>query len=76
MKKLTCKDFGGPCDQEITGESFSEMGNNCKNHVVEKINSGDEVHLAAANKMKNISPEEHKFIMAEYEKKYNEAPNI
>jgi hypothetical protein len=26
MKKLTCRDFGGPCDAEFTGESFEEIG--------------------------------------------------
>jgi len=36
MKKLTCRDLGGACDEEITGNSFEEMGNNCKAHVMEK----------------------------------------
>jgi len=44
MKKLTCKDLGGPCDEEITGSSFDELANNCKTHVMEQINSGDEAH--------------------------------
>ena len=76
MKKLTCRDFGGPCDKEITGNSFGEIGNNCKTHVMEQMNNGDEAHLAAATRMKNASPEEQKAMMAEYEKRFNEAPNI
>ena len=76
MKKLTCRDLGGPCDKEVTGNSFNDVGNNCKTHVMEQINSGDEAHLAAAAKMKNASPEEHKSMMAEFEKRYNKAPNI
>jgi len=76
MKKLTCKDLGGPCDEEITGNSFEEIGNNCKTHVTEKLNSGDEAHQAAVEKMKNASPEEQKSMFAEYEKKFNEATEV
>jgi hypothetical protein len=43
---------------------------------MEQINSGDEPHKAAAAKMKNASPDEQKAMMAEYEKRYNEAPNV
>jgi len=76
MKTLTCKDFGGPCDAKITGDSFGEIGAQCKTHVMEQINAGDEAHKAAAEKMKNATPEEQKAMMAEYEKKYNEAPEM
>ncbi len=76
MKKIACRDFGGPCDEKISGNSFDEVGNNCKTHVMEQIKSGDEAHRAAAAKMKNASPEEQKSMMAEFEKRYNEAPNI
>jgi predicted small metal-binding protein len=76
MKKLTCRDLGGPCDAEITGNSFKEVGKKSYDHVMEQINSGDEAHKAAAAKMKNASPEEQKSMMAEYEKRYNEAPNV
>jgi hypothetical protein len=27
MKKLTCRELGGACDVEITGNSFVEIGN-------------------------------------------------
>lgn len=76
MKTLTCRDLGGPCDVNINGNSFEEMGNNCHVHVMEQINLGDEVHKAAAAKMNNSSPEEQRLMMMEFEKKYNEAPNI
>jgi hypothetical protein len=76
MKKLTCKDFGGPCDAEITGNSFQEMGNNSRMHVMEKIKGGDAAHKAAADKMRNASQEEQMAMMVEYEKKFNEAPNV
>ena len=76
MKKLKCRDLGGPCDTEIVGNSFQEMGNNARTHVMEKIKSGDEAHKAAADKMRSASPEEQKSMMAEYEKKFNEAPSL
>ena len=76
MKKLTCRDLGGPCDEEVTGNSFEEIGNNCRIHVEEQMNSGDEAHKTAVAKMMNATPEEQKSMMAEYEKRYNEAPNI
>ena len=76
MKKLVCRDFGGPCDMELTGNSFREIGKKSYAHVMEQINKGDEAHKAAAGKMRKASPEEQKSMMAEYEKRYNEAPNI
>ena len=76
MKKLTCRDLGGPCDAEITGASFQEVGKKSYEHVMEQINAGDEAHKAAAANMKNASPEEQKSMMAEYEKNYNEAPEV
>ena len=76
MKKLTCKDLGGPCDAEITGSSFEEIGEKCKMHVMEKIGKGDEAHTAAAEKMQDAAPEEQKAMFAEYQKRYDEAPEL
>ena len=58
---------------ELTGASFQEVGKKSYDHVTEQIHKGDEAHKAAAEKMRNASQEEQKFMMAEYEKKYNEA---
>lgn len=76
MKKLTCKDVGGPCDMEIMCNSFEELGKNCHNHVMEKINEGDELHKTAADRMKNASPEEQKSMMVEFKKRYDESPTL
>jgi hypothetical protein len=75
MKKLNCRELGGPslCDEEITGDSFEEIGSNCKTHVMEKISNGDKEHMEAASKMKNATPEEQNTMMGEYKKKYEEA---
>ena len=76
MKKLTCRDLGGPCDTEITGNSFEEIGKKSHMHVMEKINSGDEAHQAAANRMQNALPEEQQSMMAAFKKKYDESSDI
>jgi predicted small metal-binding protein len=76
MKKLTCRELGGACDVEITGNSFVELGKKCREHVMEQIRNGDTAHGAAATKMQNASPEEQRSMMAEFEKRYNAAPSI
>ena len=76
MKTLKCCDLGGPaaCDAEVSGESFEELGNNCKAHVMEQMQAGDAEHVAAVEKMKNASPEDQQKMFAEYQEKYNQAP--
>jgi len=76
MKKLTCRELGGACDVEITGNSFVEIGKKCREHVMAQIKNGDAAHSAAAAKMQNASPEEQRSMMAEFEKRYNEAPSV
>jgi hypothetical protein len=43
---------------------------------MEQISHGDGAHRAAAEKMRNASPEEQKAMMAEFEKNYKEAPEV
>lgn len=76
MKKLSCKDLGGPCDFEITGDTFQEVGQKSHAHVMEQIIAGDEAHKAAAEKMKNSSPEEQQKMMAEFQKKFEETEGV
>ena len=76
MKKLTCRDLGGPCDAEITGNSFEEVGKKSHDHVMDQISRGDDAHRAAAEKLRNAPSEEQKAMMAEFEKKYKEAPEV
>jgi len=49
MKTLTCRDLGGPCDAQFTGESFGELGKKSHAHVMEQMQKGDEAHLVACN---------------------------
>jgi Protein of unknown function (DUF1059) len=75
MKKLTCRDLGGPCDQEFSGVSFEEIGRNCRAHVMELVKNGDAAHSEAAMKMRNASPEEQMAMMAAYKKRFDDAPD-
>jgi predicted small metal-binding protein len=76
MKKLTCRDLGGPCDQEIVGADFEEIGQKCRAHVTEAVQQGDAAHKASVDRMMEASPAEQAEMMAEYRKRFEEAPEI
>lgn len=76
MKKLTYRELGGACDAEITGNSFIEIGQKCREHVMEQIENGDSAHNTAATKMRSASPEQQQSMMAEFERRFNEAPSV
>ena len=58
MKKTTCRELKGACDEVITGETAEEMGGNSRKHVMEMVESGDQPHLDAIEEMKKLPPEE------------------
>lgn len=58
MKKTTCKNLRGACDAEILGATQEEMSDNCKKHVMEMLQNGDEPHTTAMNEMMKMSPED------------------
>ena len=58
MKKTTCRNLRGACDTVIQGETPEEMGENCKQHVMEMMQSGDEDHKTAVASMQQLSQEE------------------
>jgi predicted small metal-binding protein len=76
MKRMTCRDLGGPCDAVFTADSFEELGKKSHEHVIDQMQMGDEAHLLAANKMRNATPEEQKNMMAQFKRKFEEAPNL
>ena len=43
---------------------------------MEQMQVGDQAHLSAADKMRTATPEEQKGMMAEFKRKFDEAPNI
>lgn len=56
MKKATCKQLAGACDEVITGNTPEEMAENSKNHAMENMN--DEAHQQAMQAMMNMSGED------------------
>ena len=54
MKKMTCKQLGGACDQEFQANTFEEMAEISKKHGMEMFQKNDQPHLEAMNKMKEL----------------------
>ncbi len=76
MKRLSCRDLGGPCDHKITGTTFEEIGRNSRAHVMRMMEDGDAAHREAAERMRQASPEEQQAMMAEFKRRFDEAPDI
>lgn len=76
MKTLTCRDLGGACDAKFTATSFEEIGKKSHEHVMEQIAKGDAAHHSAANEMRTATPDQQKAMMAEFKRKFEEAPNF
>jgi hypothetical protein len=56
MKKATCKQLAGACDEIITGSTPEEMAKNSKKHAMSNV--GDEAHKKAMQDMMDMSQEE------------------
>jgi hypothetical protein len=76
MKRLSCRDLGGPCDAELVAKTFEEMGNIGRQHPVEKIQARDEDHKLAADRMTEATPERQNTMFAEFKRKFEAAPDI
>lgn len=55
MKKLNCKDMGGPCDHEITASTPDEMIAKFHEHV---LSMTDEAHIKLTAEIKIRTEEE------------------
>jgi hypothetical protein len=71
LKALTCRDLGGACDEPISGETFEEIGQKCRAHVMDAVKSGDAAHKSAVDRMMAASPAEQAASMADYRKKFD-----
>jgi len=54
MKTMTCNQLGGACDKEFHANTFDEIEKMRKNHGMEMFQKGDEPHLNAMNKMRDL----------------------
>ena len=71
MKKLLCKDLGGPCEAELVGDTFEEIGKASQVHVMEQIQKGDKEHQEAVNAWMSQSEDERQKKMQAFEDKFN-----
>ena len=52
MKTMTCRDLGGPCDQQHTADSADEVIKAQDRHLAEMERAGDAAHQPARDAMK------------------------
>ncbi|KRB76440.1 hypothetical protein ASE01_15875 [Nocardioides sp. Root190] len=52
MKTMTCRQFGGPCDQAHRGEKADEVIVAQDKHLKEVVKAGDEAHQEARQEMR------------------------
>ncbi len=52
MKKMTCRQLGGPCDLELPGETADHVIKGQDRHLKEAVKAGDSTHEQAHKEMK------------------------
>jgi predicted small metal-binding protein len=52
MKAMTCKDLGGPCDLELTGDDANQVIKAQDQHLKDAVAGGDPTHEDALKAMK------------------------
>ncbi len=76
MKTMTCKDLFGACDAEFHAETFDEMAEMSKKHAMEMLEKGDQAHIEAMEKMKELmgDPEAMKEWFESVQKMFDSQP--
>ncbi len=54
MKTMRCRDLAGACDAEFHAETFDQMAELSKKHGMEMLEQGDQAHIEAMEKMKEL----------------------
>jgi len=75
-KALTCRDMGGPCDEEFVGESMDEIMRMGEMHVNEMSEAGDEEHIRVKEMMDSPDPEMMEKWKEEFAQKWENAPEV
>lgn len=53
MKRMTCKQLGGACNQTFSANTFDEIAMQVSKHAREMVQMGDAAHIEAMNEMRN-----------------------
>jgi hypothetical protein len=61
MKKMTCRQLGGACDQVFRAETFEEMTELSRKHGMAMFLIKDKPHMEAMKKMKVLMKNEEAF---------------
>jgi Trk K+ transport system NAD-binding subunit len=71
MKQMTCAQMGGPatCSTIISGNTAEEMVKNGMDHIIQ-------AHPEMASDVKNMTPEATTAWMADFQKKFDAAPEM
>lgn len=72
MKKVTCKEMGGPCDAEITAETAENAATAGYEHIK---GTGDDAHKKMKEMIDASSEEDKKKWMEGFEKTFANAPD-
>ncbi len=51
---MTCKQLGGACNLEFHADTFESMADQSKKHGMEMFQNGDQPHIEAMNKMREL----------------------
>jgi hypothetical protein len=77
MKKMTCNQLGGACEEVFHAETFEEVAEKSRKHGMEMFQQGDPAHLEAMSKMQVImeSPEAMKIWLDEKRAAFDALPD-
>jgi len=53
MKKMTCNQLGGACNQTFSANTFDEIAMMVSKHAREMVGQGDAAHIQAMNDMRS-----------------------
>ena len=72
MKKITCKDLGGPCDHAMTAETAEDAAKQGYGHIA---STQDEAHQKLKGMVDVATDEEKQKWMEGFEKTFSSAPD-
>ncbi len=77
MKKITCKQMGGPCDEVFTGNTTGEIAAAAEKHITERAKT-DPAHQDTYDMMAEAAstPEKHKKWQEDFQKTFDDAPVV
>ncbi len=75
MKRITCKQMGGPCDEVFEGNTSGDIAKAAEKHI-SALAPNDPAHKATYDMMAKTasSPETHATWQQNFQKMFDEAP--